>query len=342
MDNPHLPVGKLPPVLLERLINQLASDDHSIVLGPGTGLDCAVIDVGSTFLVVKSDPITFTEDDIAWYLVHVNANDIATTGALPRWLMVTLLLPEKSTTELLVERITEQLRVVCDEIGVTIIGGHTEITYGLDRPILVGTMLATVSQDQLITPKGIQPGDHLILTKGVPIEATTILSREFQSQLSEVLEPDELTTAQSFLHQPGISVLEDAQIAIKAGRVTAMHDPTEGGLISALWEMAHAGNCSIHFDPKAVPIPDISLRICQALNIDPFAAISSGALLITTPAEDSKLVIQELKMAGIVGAHIGAVEEGEPAVWQIEDNKRKPVPRPERDELARLFSKRDE
>ncbi len=189
MDNTYFPVGKLPPSILQQIINCLASDDEAIVLGPGTGLDCAVVDLGATYLVVKSDPITFTQDDIGWYLVHINANDIATTGALPRWLMVTLLLPENSTDKLLVEGITEQLKIVCDEIGVAIIGGHTEITFGLDRPILVGTMLATVSKKQLITPKGIRIGDDLILTKGVPIEATAILSREFESELSNILKP---------------------------------------------------------------------------------------------------------------------------------------------------------
>jgi hydrogenase maturation factor len=340
MNNTHFPVGKLPPNILQQLINRLVSDDDDVVLGPGTGLDCAVIDLGSTYLVVKSDPITFTQEDIAWYLVHVNANDIATTGALPRWLMVTLLLPEYSTTGLLVEEITEQLKKVCDEIGVVIIGGHTEITSGLDRPILVGTMLATVSKKHLITPKGIQIGDDLILTKGVPIEATAILSRKFESELGQILKPAEIKIAQSFLTEPGISVLEDAQIALKAGRVTGMHDPTEGGLASALWEMAHAGNCSLLFDPNTVPIPEISVRICQALNVDPLAAISSGALLISSSAEDSSRIIEKLTESGIESACIGSVEDGDPAVWLKKDNKRTLLPRPKRDEVAKLLNKR--
>ncbi len=340
MDDPNLPVGKLPPNLLEDVINRLKGVDPSIVLGPGTGLDCAVIDFGSTLLVVTLDPITFTAEDIAWYLVHVNANDIATTGAAPNWLMVTILLPEKSTTIHLIEKITSQLKIVCDDIGITIIGGHTEITPGLDRPILVGAMLATVSKNQLITPKGIRAGDDLILTKGVPIEATSILAREFGSELSHVLEPADLKTAESFLQQPGISILEDARIAINAGRVTGMHDPTEGGLNSALWEMAHAGGSPLLFEPEAVPIPEISLAICRALNINPLAAISSGALLLTTPAEDSKQIIKALAEAGISSARIGVVEEGDPAVWQIKDRKRTLLPRPERDELARLLDNR--
>ena len=254
--------------------------------------------------------------------------------------MVTILLPEKSTTQQLIENITSQLESVCADLEIAIIGGHTEITHGLDRPILIGTMLATVSKNQLITPRGIRAGDDLILTKGVPIEATAILSRKFSSELSQVLETDELKRAASFLHQPGISVLEDAKIAVKSGQVTGMHDPTEGGLASALWEMAHAAGCSLVFETGAVPIPKISLKICQALKINPLAAISSGALLVASPVRDSGNVVNALNEAGISSARIGYFEKGDPAVWQIKDGKKTQLPWPERDEIARILDER--
>jgi len=254
--------------------------------------------------------------------------------------MVTILLPEKSTTQQLIENITSQLESVCADLEIAIIGGHTEITHGLDRPILVGTMLATVPKNQLITPRGIRTGDDLILTKGVPIEATAILSRKFSSELSQVLEPDELKSAASFLHQPGISVLEDATIAVSAGQVTGMHDPTEGGLASALWEMAHAAGCSLVVETGAVPIPEISLKICLALKINPLAAISSGALLVASPVRDSRNIVNALNEAGISSARIGYFEKGDPAVWQIKDGKRTQLPWPERDEIARILDER--
>ncbi|MCB8942785.1 MAG: AIR synthase, partial [Ardenticatenaceae bacterium] len=235
-----LPLGKLPPPLLAQLLAQAPVFDERVIVKPGIGLDCAVIELGDTLLVFKSDPITFATDEIGWYLVQVNSNDIATTGATPRWLMVTMLLPEGQTTADLVTTINQQLVSACEEKGISLIGGHTEITYGLERPILMGTLIGEVTRDRLITPHKMNAGDHILLTKGIPIEATAILAREFPERLQGILSDEELQQAQNFLTEPGISVLREAQLAVDAGEVTAMHDPTEGGLAGALWELAEA------------------------------------------------------------------------------------------------------
>ena len=333
----YLPVGKLPPDLLEQLLVQIPVHDPRVLLGPGIGLDCAVLDLGVTLLVLKSDPITFATDKIGWYAVQVNANDIATTGAQPRWFMTTLLLPEERTTPEMISIINADIHNACQQIDVSIIGGHTEITFGLERPILVGTMIGEVDHQKLITPRGANPGDRILLTKGVPIEATAILAREFPKQLGSHLSPEEIEKASAFLYTPGISVLKDAQIAIKAGKVTAMHDPTEGGLSSALWELSHASNCSVTIDPRAVFIPPLSKRICQVFNLDPLAAIASGALLLTAPAQHVVNIRSALESQGISCHEIGVVEAGPATVFQITDSGRQNLPLPARDEIARLF-----
>ena len=174
-----LPVGKPPPGILAKLLGRFAPRDARVVVGPGLGLDCSVVRGGQQLLVFKSDPITFATEDIGYYLVRINANDLATTGAQPRWLLVTILLPERQTKAKYVQRIAREIDAACREIGVVVIGGHTEITYGLHRPILVGTLVGEVEPGGLVTPKGAHPGDSLLLTKGVPIEATAILAREF-------------------------------------------------------------------------------------------------------------------------------------------------------------------
>ena len=160
------------------MLNKAPIFDNRVLFGPGIGRDCAVVDAGKNLLVFKSDPITFTADQIGWYAVQVGANDIATMGALPRWYLATLLLPEGKTDSSLVENITEQIFAACREMEISLIGGHTEITYGIDRPILVGTMIGEVARHELVTPQGIHAGDHILLTKGVPIEGTAILARE--------------------------------------------------------------------------------------------------------------------------------------------------------------------
>ena len=332
-----LPVGKLPPELLARLLASAPVQDKRILVGPGVGLDCAVLDLGSTLLVFKSDPITFATDEIGWYAVQVNANDIATTGAVPTWFLMTLLLPDGSTTSELVEQISQQVFEACRSIGVSVIGGHSEITHGLERPIVVGTLVGEVAREDLITPRGARPGDRLLITKGVPVEATSILAREFPHKLQGLLSEEEISRARDYLYNPGISVLKDAYLAIKTGEVTAMHDPTEGGLASALWELAEACGQAILFDPEAVPIPPLAQRICRAFEIDPLGAIASGALLLSTTPEDAPKICQALEMEGITCAEIGSVESGSAQVWRRTTEGQKLLPRPKRDEIARVF-----
>lgn len=336
-----LPVGKLPPDLLQRLLARAPVVDDDVLLGPGIGLDCAVVRHGDSLLVFKSDPITFASDELGWYLVQVNANDVATTGARPRWLLVTLLLPQGESDEALVETLTSQIYRACRDLDIAVIGGHTEVTHGLERPIAVGTLVGEVSEERLVTPQGATPGDALLLTKGVPIEGTAILAREFPERAAEVLSPDDVRRAADFLYEPGISVVHDARTALSAGRVTAMHDPTEGGLAAALWELAEASGNSLVVQRAAIPVPAVSQKICTALGLDPLATIASGALLLTTKAADAPQVNAELQKNGITSSVIGEVAPGPPAVWLVDEDGKGLLTRPDRDELARFYEEQE-
>jgi len=331
------PVGKLPAAVLADLLSRAPVSDPRVVQGPGIGLDCAVIEDGDRCLVLKSDPITFATDEIGEYLVQVNSNDIATTGAVPCWLLVTLLLPEDGTTPELAERIFGQIYDACRRMDISVVGGHSEITYGLDRPIAVGALIGEVERDRLVSPRGARPGDRVLLTKGVPIEATAVLGHEMAEELSDAFGANELARARDFLRDPGISVLADARAAMAAGPVTAMHDPTEGGLVTALWELAEASGRRLVFDPAAVPVPELSARLCRHLGIDPLASIASGALLLTVPAWAAPRIRAAVERAGITCREIGRVEEGGIAVIEERDSGRQPRPMPGRDEIARLF-----
>lgn len=335
--NQVLPVGKLPLELQERLLASMPARDDRLMIGPGIGLDCAVIQERETLMVLKSDPITFATNEIGWYLVQVNANDIATTGAVPRWMLLTMLLPANAMTAGSVEKLSQQVYQACQEIGISIVGGHTEITSGLSRPILIGTMIGEVNRENLITPRGATSGDRLLLTKGVPIEATALIAREFPDQLKEILSQEELGQAQDYLYHPGISILPEVHFALNAGRVTAMHDPTEGGLAMALWELAEASQHTILFQPENVPIPPLSARICRFFNLDPLAAIASGALLFTAPPGDALKIQQAIVNQGIPCVEIGAIEDGPASVWQETSKGRQPYHHPDRDEIAKLF-----
>jgi hydrogenase expression/formation protein HypE len=338
MSTQPYPLGKLPPELLKRMFEQFSIHDERVLIGPGIGMDCAVIDVGAKNLqVIKSEPITFATDEIGWYALQVAANDIATSGAIPRWYTATLLLPENRTDEDMVLKISRQLASACRSLNVSLVGGHSEVTYGIDRPIIIGTLIGEVSRNRLVTPRGAKAGNSILLTKGIPIEATALLAREFPEKLLPHLGAIATQQAADFLHLPGISVVKDACLAINAGRVTAMHDPTEGGVASALWEMAEASGCDLVIDPQSILIPPLSQQICTIFNLDPLATLASGALLLTIEAQDTLNIIRALKTAGIACREIGRVESGSGEVWQIENGFKQKLMRPLRDEITKVY-----
>jgi hydrogenase maturation factor len=334
-----LSVGKLPQELLAAILARAPVDDPRVILGPGIGLDCAVIDTGERLTVYKSDPITFATDQIGYYLVQVNANDIATTGARPLWLLVTLLLPEQRTDPELPNAIMAQVQDACRGLGVVVIGGHTEITAGLDRPIAIGTMIGEVARDKLISPRGARAGDRVLLTKGVPIEATALLSREFPARLRRAMTQSELEQAQRYLFEPGIGVTRDARVAIQAGRLTAMHDPTEGGIATALWELAEASQKALLVDPAQILVPALARRVCEVFGLDPFSCIASGALLITAPPADAQAICRALDEQSIPCADIGAVADGPAVVQRTTATGLELWPRPVVDAVTKAFSR---
>ncbi len=337
MSEKKIAIGKLPPDLLKKLLQNAPILDDRILSGPGIGIDCAVIKMGEKALAVKTDPITFVSNEIGWYAVQVCANDIVTTGSKPLWYLATVLFPEKDTTQTMVEEIGNQIYKTCAGLGISVIGGHTEVTTGLDRPIVVGTMIGEVECDHLLSPTDSRPGDHVLLTKGVPIETTAIIAREFKGKLLGALSREEIEEAANYLYDPGISVVKDAQIALAAGTVHAMHDPTEGGLAAALWEMSDACGHGIMFDPGKVYIPALAQKVCDVFGIDPLASIASGALLMSVPEDNVNKICKALSGSEIHCVDIGHVVDKSHGLVTADNGKERVYPRPERDEIATLF-----
>jgi hydrogenase expression/formation protein HypE len=333
------PVGKLPQAdLTELLRTALPEPDPRVIFGPGLGRDAAVIDFGERYLIAKTDPITFATDDIAWYVMNINANDVACLGAAPRWFIITLLLPEGQINRADVEIIFNQLREAGQELGVSVVGGHTEITHGIDRPIAVGAMLGEVAPENLVRSDGAQPGDRLILTKSIAVEGTAIIARELRDRLAGHFDPEWLARAAGFLHDPGISVVKDALIATAAARVHAMHDPTEGGVATGIREMAGAAGLGAVIEAAAMPFFPETLVLCRHLDLDPLGLIASGSLLIAAAPEDAGKIVAALEVAGIAATIIGTFVAA-PGVFLHHTTGTDDLPEFARDEIARLFER---
>lgn len=339
-----LQAGKVPVALLRRLLRRYASgqavapSESKLVIGPGIGLDAAAIEFGDRYLIAKTDPITFVADEIGQYALTINANDLATMGASPRWFLATILLPAGATTRAHVSRIFSQLNVSCRRLNVSLCGGHTEITNAVTRPVVVGCLLGECRKDRLITTAGARVGDVILLTKGIPIEAVSILARERSTALCRRYSPRFVARCRDYLVNPGISVVRDAEIALAAGGVHAMHDPTEGGLSAALYELAEAAGVGVLVEERAIRILPEGSKLCAGFSLNPLGAIASGSLLICADPAYETAILHRLAKARIPAARIGTVVPAREGVRMVSDGRRpRQVPRFAVDEIARLL-----
>jgi len=333
-----LPIGKVPVDLLRALLARFTKiRDPRVVVGPGIGLDAAVIRIGGRALVAKTDPITFVADEIGTYALLINANDLATMGATPKWFLATVLLPARATTAASVNSLFAQLHTICHRLRVSLCGGHSEITDAVTRPVVVGCLLGECASDQIVTAAGARVGDAVLLTKGLAIEAVSILARERADEIRRRHGARFLARCRRYLAKPGLSVLKEAQVALAAGGVHAMHDPTEGGLSSALYELAEAANVGLKIEAHQIRILPEAAQLSSDFDLNPLGAIASGALLICTDPAFEKRTLARLRTARIPAARIGTVVPRGNGVTLMEDGRARPFPRFAVDELARFF-----
>ena len=331
-------LGKVPHHLLGELLAAIKDADPSVLVGAQVGVDAAVLDIGDQLLVASSDPITFPNDSPGWYAVQVNANDVAAMGATPRWFLSTILLPPGTLPET-AANVFNQVLHACDELHVALIGGHTEVTQGIDHPVVSGCMLGTVARDNLVTASNAKPGDSVLVTKGVAIEGTAILARNFPQRLSTAgVDAVTLQQAAGLLHSLGISVVHDSAVVANVARVHCMHDATEGGLATALHEVAQASKVGVVIEQGSVPVLPQCDEICQAIGIDPLGLLASGCLVVTLPPEDVPAALSALEREGIDAYEIGQVTDPEEGVMMIgASHEPDPLPVFSRDELARFI-----
>ncbi|MGH2404063.1 MAG: AIR synthase family protein [bacterium] len=321
--------GKVTPAALRQQIFPHLGHRDDVLVHAAVGQDCAVVDFGSSVCVVTIDPITAAGAHVGRLAVHVACNDLATTGAEPVGLLLTLLLAE-ATAETDLERIMREAGDAARALGVEIVGGHTEVTPGIERTLVVVAAVGRAPRDGYVSADGGRPGHALVLTKGAGIEGTAILAADLADRLSATIDGATLARARAFIQR--ISVVPEGRIGARCG-AAAMHDVTEGGVAAGVWELAEASQCGVRLDADLVPVQPETRAICAALSADPLALISSGAMLIAI--SDPAPLQSELAQAGIPSAVIGVLTNGERTIV-LGGRTGRLIP-PERDELWRLL-----
>ena len=306
-----LKIGKLDSDLLEKIVfRNIRFKRPEVLTRPGIGEDCAVIDYGSYECVMSTDPITAAIGDVGRLSVHISCNDVASNGVEPVGIMLAVLLPE-GTTEKQVDEMMHQAAQASEELGVEIIGGHTEITKAVNQPVIVSTAIGRGEKWASQHTENMKEGDYILMTKTAGIEGTAIIARDFQEQLKDVLTKEEMSEAISMLDK--VSVVKEG---VTAGRIgtSGMHDITEGGVLGALWEMCRIGKVGAEVFIDKVPVEEVTKKICEEFDIDYLRLISSGCMMIMAGPDKKDILMKEISDAGIQITCIGKIKKEEQGV----------------------------
>jgi len=326
--------GKLPPHLLRDVIlNKHGQKRTEVIVPAALGEDSAVVDLQGDYLVISSDPITGAANDIGWFGVHISCNDIAAGGGEPLGILLTILLPLTASEADLDKLMTDAHRAA-KEVGIEIIGGHTEVTPGINQTILMTTAIGRAKKEKdIVSSAGLQPGDFLLLTKGAGLEGTAILASEYEDELKDLVNLDVILRAKAFSKE--ISIVPEARLAIRAG-AKALHDVTEGGVLGALYEMAEASSVGLAIEEEKIMIRKETKLICSSLDISPLKLISSGALLIGIAKENLSILENLFDENDIPYSIIGQAMPRQKGLNLIRGYSISEIDEPESDELWRL------
>ncbi len=329
--------GKVPPEILEKIVfANLGIKDADILLGPSLGEDASVIRIGDKVIIAATDPITGSISDVGWLAVHVNANDIATFGVQPRWFLASIMLPVDTSPDEL-SKIMYQIDDAAQTLGISVAGGHSEITEGINRPIVAGFMIGIADQGEYVTSGGAKAGDSIIMTKSLALEGTAILAMEGDEYLSPKVGHEVVEKARSLRAE--ISVVAEGVAAFETGFVTAMHDPTEGGLAGGLHEICDASEVGFEIYMDAIPIDDSTKAICEVLEIDPMELISSGCMIICCNEENATEVVNTVQSRGVSANVIGKIGSNPDHRIIVTDTDGFALPRPTTDALWSALKK---
>lgn len=324
-------VGKIPENVLKRSVfKQIHTKREEVLLGAGIGEDCAAVRLKEDeIFVLSADPVTSTARDVGKLAIHITLNDLASSGAEPVGVMLTVLLPENSE-EAELRNIMYQIEEVCSKVNVQILGGHTEVTRAVSQPVISVCGIGKVKEEQLVSTAGVKAGQDIVVTKWIGLEGTSIIAKEKEIELSARYPLTMIEKAKEFDRY--LSVLPEARAAVKSG-VSAMHDVTEGGIFGALWEMAESSGVGLEIDLKKIPVKQETIEVCEFFGINPYELISSGSMLMA--ADHGFNLVHDLEKEHIHAAVIGKAVRGNDRIL-LNDEEQRFLEPPKVDELYKV------
>jgi hydrogenase maturation factor len=337
-------IGKISPAIFSELIfPRLGAGNDKVLVGPQHGVDVAIVEIGGKAVSFTTDPVFIVPEygweKAAWFAIHIIASDSVTSGLKPQYLSIDLNLPMEMTKEQL-DIVWNTIHEECEKLGITVVTGHTARYENCHYPMVGGaTMVGIGELDEYVTPGLAKAGDNIIITKGPAIEATGILATMFPHVISDKFGADFSEKAQQIFYK--MSVVEDAMTVVGVGLrdngIVAMHDATECGVWGGLYELAQAAGLGATIEKASIIVEDCVPEICEYFNIDPYASISEGTLIIACKPHKADDVVSALTRKGIGASIVGELTEPENGMVLVDAGQEKKLEHPVVDPFWRAF-----
>jgi len=328
-------IGKISAEIFHELIfPRLGAENEKILVGPQHGVDTGIVEIGDKAVAFTCDPVFILPDfgweRAAWLAIHILASDAVTSGLKPQFLAIDLNLPMEMTKEQL-KLMWQTMHQECQKLGISIICGHTARYENCHYPMVGGaTVVAVGEKDKYVTPALARAGDQIIITKGPAIEATGIFAAMFPRLLEQEFGLSFSQKAEQVFYE--MSVVTDAMTAVSVGvredGVVAMHDATECGIWGGLYEMADAAGLGVRVEQEKIVVADCVMEICRYFDIDPYASISEGTLIIICRQHKAQEVVKALSRKGIKSSIVGELLEPEKGMVLVREGREEKLEHP--------------
>ena len=337
-------IGKISPdIFSELILPRLGAKNDHVLVGPQHGVDVGIVEIGGKAVSFTCDPVFIVPqygwERAAWFAIHIIASDSVTSGLKPKYLSIDLNLPMEMTRQQL-EIMWTVMHQQCEQIGISVITGHTARYEGCQYPMVGGATITGVGEmNEYVTPRFAKAGDKIIITKGPAIEASGIFATMFPRLIEDKFGPDFANRASRLFYK--MSVVEDAMTAITVGvrdnGVTSMHDATECGIWGGVYEVAQAAGLGVRIEKEKIVIEDCVPEMCRLFDIDPYASISEGTLIISCRPHKADKVVDVLAKKGINSSVAGELTDVKKGMVLVEGGKEKKLLHPIVDPFWRAF-----
>jgi hydrogenase expression/formation protein HypE len=337
-------IGKVSADIFSEIIfPRLGAKNKDVLVAPQHGTDVGIAKIGNKAISITTDPVFIVPEygweRAAWFAIHILASDSATSGLKPCYLSIDLNLPMSMTKEELAI-MWDTMHRECEKLGINIITGHTGRYENCHYPMVGGgTIIGVGELDEYVTPRFARPGDKVIITKGPAIEAVGIFAACFAGELEEKFGREFRQKAESIFYK--MTTVEDALTAVTVGvrddGISAMHDATECGIWGGLYELAAAAGLGVRVELEKIVVEDTVIEICNHFNIDPYASISEGTLIILCRPHKADAVVEVLTAKGIRSSIAGEMTEPSRGMVLIKEGEETELKHPVVDPFWRAF-----